>query len=253
MIKTLLPCALPFVLALSALAQDVDKMPLITVSGTAEIQVVPDEVVLALDITKLDMDLPTAKSQTESVITKVRELTRRFGIDPRYVRTGSISIERKYVSVRDPKNRIFDDDGDEIGKRIFKGYEVSTTVTVKLLDLSRFEQFFEESLKTGITEVNSVKFESSKLRMHRDAARDDAMRAAKEKAGAMAGAIGQTIGKAVKIIETPVGVQNYNVSLGVNSNSIGFARSVTETEAVATFAPGTISITAQVTVSFLLN
>lgn len=213
----------------------------------------PDEVVFSLDITKLDMDLQIAKTQAESTISKVRELTRRFGVEARNVKTSSISIERKYVSIRDPKNRIFDEDGDEIGKRIFKGFEVSTTITVKLLDLSRFENFFEESLKTGITEVNSVKFESSKLRMHKDAARDNAMKAAKEKASAMAAAIGQTIGKAIKVTEGTVGNQNYNYNLGLSANSVGFVRSVTETEAVATFAPGSISIEAQVTVSFILN
>ena len=250
---TLRLLAITLFLGLSVSAQDIDKMPMITVTGTAEIQVVPDEVVFSLDVTKLNMDLQVAKTQAEATITQVRDLARRFAVLPRNVKTSSISVERKYVSIRDPKNRIFDEDGDEIGKRIFKGYEVSTTITVRLLDLARFEDFFSESLKTGITEVNSVKFETSKLRAHKDKARDNAMIAAKEKATAMAAAIGQTVGKAIKITDGVQPNRDYNLNLGVSANSVGFVRSVTETEAVATFAPGSISIEAQVTVSFLLN
>jgi uncharacterized protein len=243
--------ALVLSLCLPVSAQKISDMPMITVTGTAEIQVVPDEVVFSLDVTKLDMDLQTAKSQAETTISKVRELTRRFAVEPRNVKTDSISVERKYVSIRDPKNKIYDEDGDEIGKKIFKGYEVSTTITVRLTDISRFEEFFAESLKTGITEVNSVKFETSKLREHKDNARDLAMKAAKEKASAMAASVGQTIGKAVIISEAAASNRDYGLNANVTSNTVSLSRSVTEN--VATFAPGSISIEAQVTVSFLLN
>lgn len=239
---------------LSSSAQDIDKMPTVTVTGTAEVMVVPDEVVFSLDVTKTDKDLQVAKRANDEVVAKVLKLTRRFSVEPQNVKTDSISVEMKYESTRDPKKKIYDEDGDEIGTKIFKGYEVSKTVTVRLKEISRFEEFFSEVLKTGITEVNSVRFETSKLRENKDKARDLAMKAAREKAAALAASINQTIGKAIKITEGSSGNQNYfssNFSSNATSNVISDSGSFTES--VATFAPGAIKVEAQVTVSFLLN
>ena len=232
-------------------AQDVDKSATITVSGTAEIQVAPDEVVFSLDVTKLDKDLQAAKRQNDETVGKVLELTRRFGVLPQNVKTDNISVEMKYEQIRNAAKKVFNEDGEEIGNRIFKGYEVSKTVNVRLTDISRFEEFFAEALKTGITEIGSVKFETSKLRENRDKARDAAMKAAREKASAMAAAIGQTIGKALRINESGTGVQPYGFAYGMNANSTGASGSFSES--VATFAAGSIKVEAQVTVTFLLN
>jgi uncharacterized protein YggE len=77
-----------------------------------------------------------------------------------------------------------------------------------------------------------------------------AMKAAKEKATAMAGSIGQTISKAIKITEGTVSNQYYG-NLSANSNIRSSIVAVTEN--LATFSPGTIKVEADVTVSFLLN
>src|ERR1044072_6610397 len=184
-------------LGVSAPAQETDKLLMITASGTREIQLAPDEVVFSLEVTKTHKDLPTAKRLDDESVGKILELTRRFSVLAQHVQTTHISVDTKYDSVRDAKTRIFNDDGDEIGKRLFRGYEVSKTVTVRLTDVAKFEDFFAEVLKTGVSEVNSVRFETSKLREHKDAARELAVKAAKEKATAMAAALGQTIGKAI--------------------------------------------------------
>jgi len=235
---------------LTAYSQEIDKLPTITVSGFAEVQIAPDELVFTLDVTKTNKDLQIAKRLNDETVGKVLELTKRFSVLPQNVQTTYISVEMKYESVRDAKTKIFNEDGDEIGKRVFKGYEVSKTVIVRLTDISRFEEFFAEVLKTGITEVSNVKFETSKLRENRDKAREMAMKAAKEKATAMAAALGQTIGKAVKVTEGNVGGQTFS-NLQANAQSIGTTGSFTES--LATFAPGAIKVEAHVTVSFQLN
>ena len=236
-------------LAFSSQAQEIDKLPMITVTGIAEVQITPDEAVFSIDVTKTNKDLQTAKRLNDESVGKILELTRRFSIAPQNVQTAQISVDMKYDSIRDPKTRIVNDDGDEVGKRVFRGYEVSKTVTVRLTDISRFEEFFSEVLQTGVSAVNSVRFETSKLRETRDTARDMAMKAAKEKATAMAAAVGQNIGRAIKITEGILGGQA--VSNYLANNSTGSFGSVTES--LVTFAPGAIKIEAQVTVSFQLN
>jgi uncharacterized protein len=234
----------------SVSAQEIDKMPMIIVTGTAEVMVAPDEVIFSLDVTKTNKDLQVAKRLNDEVVSKVLELTRRFSVAPQNVKTDYVSVEMKYESIRDAKKKIYGEDGDEVGTKIFRGYEVSKTIIVKLTDISRFEEFFAEALKTGLTEVNSVKFETSKLRENKDKARDLAMKAAREKATALSASVGQTIGKAIRIVEGIVSNQNYS-NLSANSNTVGTTGSFSES--VATFAPGAIKVEAQVTVSFLLN
>ncbi len=236
--------------AFSSSAQEIDKLPVITVSGTAEVQIAPDEAVFSIDVTKTNKDLQAAKRLNDESVGKILELARRFSISPQNVQTAQIAVDMKYESIRDAKTRVFSDDGDEIGKRVFRGYEVSKSVTVRLTDLSRFEGFFAEVLQTGVSAVNSVKFETSKLRENKDKAREMAMKAAKEKATAMAAAVGQTIGRAIKITEGNVGGQTF-ANYSANSNAVGTAGVFTES--LVTFAPGAIKIEAQVTVSFLLN
>jgi len=247
--KSMIPAVMLLCSALSAYGQDIDKLPVITVSGTAEVQIAPDEVLFSLDVTKTNKDLQIAKRLNDESVGKILELTRRFSVLPQNVQTSHIAVETKYESIRDAKTKIFNEDGDEIGKRVFRGYEVSKTVTVRLTDILRFEEFFAEVLKTGVSEVSSVKFETSKLRENKDKAREMAMKAAKEKATAMAAAVGQTIGKAIKVAEWNTGSQPFANALQANSmNSAGAF-----TESLVTFAPGAIKVEAQVTVSFQLN
>ena len=236
--------------AFSSSAQEIDKLSMITVSGTAEVLIAPDEVVCSLNVIKTNKDLQTAKRLNDESVGKILELTRRFSVSPQNVQTTQISVDMKYESIRDPKTRIFSDNGDEIGRRIFRGYEVSKTVTVKLTDLSRFDAFFAEVLQTGVSSVNSVRFETSKLREHKDKAREMAMKAAKEKATSMAAAVGQNIGRAIRITEGNLGGQPL-MNYGANSNATGATGLFTES--LVTFAPGAIKIEAQVTVSFQLN
>lgn len=244
---TLLLCS-----TLQAYAEDNNAQSVITVSGKAEIQVVPDEVVISLDVTKLNKDMQIAKRLNDESVGKILALARQFSIPPQNVQTSQISVSMKYELIRDPNSRSFDDDGEVIGKRIFRGYEISKTVVIRLTDISRFEEFFTNLMNTGVSEINSVTFETSKIREQKDKAREMAMKAAREKALAMAGTIGQTIGKAINITEGSIGTLAYaNYPAKTMANSVGVlgddARSMT------TIAPGTIMVEAQVTVSFMLN
>jgi uncharacterized protein YggE len=242
---------LVLILTAAVFGQETNKPATIDVVGTAEIMVEPDEVSISLDITKLNKDLDIARSEAESAREKVFAATRKFNIKPEDVKTNQISVEMRYQSVRDPKNRIFDDDGDEIGTRTFIGYQVEIGINIRLKDIKRFNEFFTELLGSGVSEIDNVSFDSSKRIEYVKEARIMAMKAAQEKASAMAGAIGQTIGKAISITE---GTGNIYRSSGVlNSNSNIVVGTVSESESLTAFSPGAIKISSQVSVTFLLN
>ncbi len=241
---------LSLLIAPSVPAQTKPEPETVDVSGSAEVRVAPDEVIFSLDVTNTDNDLQIAKKQNDDTVAKVLVLTKSYAIPQQDVKTDYISVDRKFEFVRENNRRIYDEDGDEIGEKTFKGYEISKTIIVRLKDLTKFEAFFSDVIKSGVTEINSVRFESSKIREIRDQARELAMKAAYEKAKAMAAAIGQSIGRAISIVEVE---QRQNWS---NSNAVAnvsTATVVSGSDSLATFSPGAISVTAEVKVRFLLN
>lgn len=222
----------------TAQAQNPPDRPLITVTGQAEVLAVPDEVVFNLNATTVDKNLLAAQQKTDEVVRNVLELARKYGIPATQVQTGYISLQERYsdeAATRQP--------------RVFIGYAVSKSIAIVLRDVSKAESLLSEVFRTGITRINSVDFRTTQHRKLKDQARLLAVKAAHEKARAIAGEIGQSIGKAYSITE--VELRPY---AGYTSNTVdGFIAGGSFSEEPSPIALGQISITARVTVSFELK
>ena len=224
----------------AAVSQNATLPPLITVSGRAEVRVQPDEVVFTLGVESVDKDMLAAKKRTDDSVREVLAIARRNNVKPEDVQTSQISVQPKY------NTDDLDYEQRRNIKREFVGYQVSKTTAVILRDISRFDSLLSDVLKAGVTRLSNVEFRNSKIRQHRDQARAMAIKAAQEKAKLLAGEIGQSIGPAYSITES--GENRYD---NVTQNVAGVAGRVAE-ESEGAIAPGSISVTAQVTVSFRL-
>lgn len=222
----------------AALAQQQQREPppLITVTGDAEVRVVPDEVVFDLTVQTLNRDLRLAKTQTDERLKKTLELTRKYKIAPADVQTDYVRLEPRYRG------------NDET--RTLVGYSVRKDLVFTLRDASQAEELLSEVIEAGITRINSINFRSSQLRKHRDQARALAVKAAQEKATALAAEIGQKIGRAYSIEEESPGA---NLRAGM-MNQNAFAVDGAEASASeGTLALGQIKVNARVTVRFFLD
>jgi uncharacterized protein YggE len=221
-------------------AQNNIEPPLVTVTGQAEVRVPPDEVLFTLVVENVDKDMVVANQRTDESVKQILAIARKHSVKPEDVQTSQVSIQPKYNT---------DDmeyDARRNVKRVLIGYQVSKTVAVRLRDISRFDVLLADVLRAGIARLNNFEFRDSQIRKHRDEARRMAMRAAQEKARLLTGEIGQSIGPAYSITETtrdyaPRAVQNVSSDVGESS------------ESESALAPGTISVTAQVTVRFRLQ
>jgi uncharacterized protein YggE len=228
--------ALLLALALPAAADDKPEPRLITVTGEAEVLVVPDEVVFDLTVQTLNKELRVAKAQTDERLKKLIELTRRYNVDAKDVQTDYIKLEPRYRG------------NDE--SRLFLGYAVRKDLVFTLRDVSRAEEMLSEILESGITRINGVRFQTSQLRKYRDQARASAIRAAQERATALTAEIGQKIGKAYSIEEDVPGGNIYaQNSMSNNSVTISGGDSA---NSEGTLSLGQIKVTARVTVRFEL-
>jgi uncharacterized protein YggE len=217
----------------------------ITVSGDAEVRVVPDEVILTLGVETDDMDLLVAKAENDQRVARILALAEEHGIETKHVQTEYIHIEPRYES--------------SYQKREFIGYFVQKTVALTLRKIDDFESLLTDVLTGGATHVQGIQFRTTALREHKDRARALALEAAGEKAAAMAGALGQQIGEPVSIQENQTGWWSPYGGWWGSSWGGSIAQNVIQNAASdspivdGTLAPGQISVYARVTVTFALQ
>lgn len=215
-------------------AQECGPRPrLISVTGTSEINVAPDQVVLSLGVESRDKDLGLAKSKNDARIKKVLHLAHDAGVEPKDIETSTLWMDADYSEEKVPK---------------FLGYEVSQTTIITLRDLTKYESLMTKLLEDGINRINGINFGVSETRKLRDEARSKAIHAAKEKAVAMAAELGQTVGKPWDISE-----ESGRNSSGFAANSSVARNGRTMGADESTIAPGQVTISATVKVSFQLE
>lgn len=222
-------------------AQNQQEIRSITVTGNAEIKVVPDEVIIALGAQTQNMNLSSAKNENDKTVRAVLEITKKYGVEPKHVQTSRINIEPKY--------------GYYNNKKTFEGYFVTKTITITLKDLSKFENILSGALEEGVNYVYNIQLRTTQLRQYRDKARIMAIRAAYEKAKALAGELGQKVGKPYTILETTSDYP-YISNRTYSQNSLAAGADATGADATGageTLAPGEITVTSSVTVKFELE
>jgi uncharacterized protein YggE len=234
--KVLLILALTLIAGNTFAQEKVDR-PLITVTGQAEVMVVPDEVIYSLRAVTMEKDLPTAQSKNDQIVKALLALARQYQIPPTQVQTGYISVSQRFTD-------------EEVTKKppVFLGYTVLKSVSIVLKDVSKAEALLADIIKSGVSSIDGVYFRTSQMRKYKDQVRAMAIKAAQEKAIALTKEVGQSIGKAFTITED-------EPSYGVNqlSNFSIVTKSGSSSDESDTLAIGQISITARVTVSFELK
>ncbi len=223
--------------ARTASAQDPCTRPrLISVTGTAEINLPPDEVTLTMGIDTRDKDLAVAKSKHDARSRKVISLAGSVGVEAKGISTTMLTMKPDYSEEKTPR---------------LLGYEVSQTIEITLKDLSKYESLMTKLLDTGVNRVSGIDFRLGDPRKVREEARAKALHAATEKAVAMAAELGQTVGKPWEISETGFGWSG--LGLNATANTV-FGQNEGKVEgSESTVAPGQVTIRASVNVSFLLE
>lgn len=226
-------------------AEERNYPKLITVTGDAEVRVVPDEVLLTLGVETWNPDLTLAKKENDEKVKALFETVKKFGIEEKNIQTDQISIEPRY--------------GDEWERRKFIGFFVRKSMAITLKDTSKFEDLLSASLTAGTNYVHGIDFRTTELRKYRDEARKLAIKAAKEKANDLAAELSQKVGRPHSIQEGHIGWwSGYNSGWGSRHGSY-MSQNVIQNVAPAsegdqnTLALGMIKVNASVSVSFELD
>jgi uncharacterized protein len=216
--------------------------PLISTTGGAQIRVVPDLADLCFEVQIRSADLSAARKEQAERATKVLAALRSAGVTEAELQSSQVQIHPDYIDRRQESDKV-------------KFFNVSQSICCTLHDVKKVPEVTANAVAAGVTGVSESTLRTSQLRKYRDEARAKAVRAAKEKAVALATELGAKIGKPYTITESP----SYDWRAGMSNNATmqvattARADSSDDDSATSSFAPGTISITANVTVSFLLE
>jgi uncharacterized protein len=217
---------------------------LVSVSGDAEVRVAPDEVCLTLGLGTSDKDLAKAKQLNNDRLKGVQDIADKFKIDRKDVKVDYLTIQPSWQSNNT--------------------YKVSRRVEVSLRQLDKFDEVLTYMVQNNrANSVQSIQFRTTQLRKYRDQARDLAIKAAREKAVALTEALGAKVGKPYSITEdqsswwsgySPYwGGYGRGGSYGGMNSQVMVAAPSGGSSADKLAAPGQISVSASVSVSFEIN
>jgi uncharacterized protein len=232
----------------------------IKVSAMRAIEVVPDEVVLSLSVVAEDDKSPiVAKAENDKRTRAILAALKKHHIDDKYIKIDCLEMRPTYH----PNTRELLD------------YSVTRGIDVTLQDFNLLEQVLSDSLQAGANRVSGILFRTTKHREHQIEARRLAVAYAKEKAGHLAELNDLALGKAITIEEDVEGDSHTMGSGGMggmggmstsdNGKPKFILASMTKDEKKAdakapatpdagqTIAPGTITVSATVTITFELK
>lgn len=220
----------------------------VQVSGTAVVNVSPDRALVHLGAQSNGKSPREVQAKNAAVISSVIKSIQALGVEARDISTDQYVIEPLY------------EDYDSL--RI-KGYRIHNVISVTLREVDKTSDAIAAAFQAGANQVVDVEFYTSELRKYRDQAREMAMKAASEKAGALAQAAGTDTQCVLNISENSSSYYNgWNWWYGGNNQNLWTQNAVQNVTPASQEVPaseespvsiGQISIRAEVSATFALK
>eukprot|EP01119_Soliformovum_irregulare_P000210 TRINITY_DN10149_c0_g1_i1.p1 TRINITY_DN10149_c0_g1~~TRINITY_DN10149_c0_g1_i1.p1 ORF type:complete len:246 (-),score=65.73 TRINITY_DN10149_c0_g1_i1:139-876(-) len=214
-----------------------DQSRTVTVTGSAEMYVVPDEATITIGVETFHQQLQKAKSENDAKSQLLLAALKEVGIPEDRIGVDTIDFQLSYKQL----------DYQEAGIPSIQGYFAKRTYTIRFCQktLPLLEKAIDTSLENGANRINDITLSSSQVRVHRDEARRMAIRAAKEKAQLFCEELDVKVGRPIQIHEgyaPQFSIQN-KVAYGGSAGGADIGRTPL----------GQIPITAQVEVVFEID
>ena len=212
--------------------QEIKQVPLINVNGEGKVKVAPDQVCISASVETKGNNAKDVKKQNDEKVDAVLKFIKKMNIPTADFKTKQVALNPQY---------------DYEKKKT--SYNATQTVEIVVKDLAKYDELMEGLVQQGINRIDRVSFESSKLAQYESEARKLAMKDAKTKAEEYVSVLGQKVGKAFTISDN---------SQVYRPQPMYAAMRMKEADAMGgasneTLAVGEIEITANVSVSFVLD
>lgn len=199
---------------------------ILSTTGEAIIEVIPDLAVLTLGVQSTDKTAKLAYADNKVKMTAILKELARLGIEKKDIKTSTFTVSPSYEWV------------DNTNKLV--GYTVTNMVTVKVRDLDKVGEILESAILQDSNAINGLEYKVADNTKNYKAALRIAVRDAKEKAVEMASELGYE-----KI--TPITVRENSSSI---VTPIYYDKATLAASEAAPVSSGTLEIRATVTIDF---
>lgn len=211
-------------------AQEQKQVPMINVSGEGKVKVAPDQASISISIETKGTKAEDVKRENDTKMDAVLKFIKKSNIAKEDYQTQRVSLNPNYDYEKKKHN-----------------YIATQTVQILLKDLAKYDELMEGLVNEGINKIDNVEFKSSKMTQLQSDARKLAVKEAKAKAEDLVSVLGQKVGKAILISDNsqtnPPQPRMYAMKATFDA----------ESAPRETLAIGEIEITANVSVSFVLE
>ena len=144
----------------------------VTVTGNGSLSVAPDTVQIQLEVRTESQQLSQAQQENAATMNQVIESLLQIGISRENIQTVSYNIFPQYDYVE--------------GQQLFRGYEVTNAITVKMTTIEQVGNVIDVAVQKGANNVSNIQFTVEDEQLHYQQALSLALKNALAKAQTMA-------------------------------------------------------------------
>ncbi len=162
--------------------------PLVSVNGTGEVRVQPNEVVVNLGVETREKTLDAARKETDKKAAAIINYLKKQGVDAKNIQTSFVTLQPVYNS-------------GEYGRTAPDFYLAQKNMTVVIKKMNKFDELLSGLYEIGANHVNGVQFQVSDMEKYKAEARKKAVANAREKATSLTSELGAKVGRVYAINE----------------------------------------------------
>ena len=209
----------------------------IAVGGMAEQEVAPDMAYVDLGITVRANDAETARAEEAKIAQQIRRSLLGLAITDNDLQNTGYYMYQEYKVDRD-------------GKRTAGQYVLNSSVKVTVRDLDKLSQVIDNTVKAGVTNIDSVSYALSTQNIVQRQLLAAAVENAREKAAVVASAGSRSLGS---MLSADINGFTGGTVVAAGSNKLRSAAVMADGAEATELAPGKIKLNARVQVVFALN
>ncbi|MER2089435.1 MAG: SIMPL domain-containing protein [Sporosarcina sp.] len=146
-----------------------------TVTGIGDLSIEPNSAQVQLAVNTENKNLSEAQQENAYVMNQVIESLLELGISRENIQTTTYSISPQYDYVE--------------GKQVFRGYQVTNAITVKITNIEQVGNVIDVAVQNGVNNVSNIQFTVENEQFHYQQALSLALKNALAKAQTIAATI----------------------------------------------------------------